>query len=295
MSDMTIANRAMIARYTAGYFQGIKNARHLADETAAAHNSDARMHRHRQLLLPKEAISPLQSIATAARLFHYTMTLPWQDDGSRVLTSKSYMTYLSRMRVYQDDFNTATATFITNYNEYIADAKERLKGLFNSKDYPTAAEIKNKFYFEFYFSPIPTAGDFRVSLGNDELKAEEDRIRADIESRAKSWETEASKELFNRIFERVQHMVERLKLYHIGDDGKAKNFFHASLVGNIKDLAELLPLLNVTDDPLLTKMAERLDLELCEYTPEELREDELIRETVAGRAEKILSDVSALI
>src|SRR3546814_5363729 len=41
--------------------------------------------RYNKLLVDSKALAGIQSAISAARAFHYSRTLPWQDDGARLL------------------------------------------------------------------------------------------------------------------------------------------------------------------------------------------------------------------
>jgi len=64
--------------------------------------------------------------------------------------------------------------------------------------------------------------------------------------------------------------------------------FHATLVTNIFDLVELLPRLNVTDDPELNRFAEEARQKLCTYTAHDLKKHELLRVATAADAAGIV-------
>jgi threonine synthase len=56
------------------------------------------------------------------------------------------------------------------------------------------------------------------------------------------------------------------------------------MVTNIFDLVELLPKLNVTDDPELNRFAEEARQTLCTYTAHDLKKHELLRAATATEA-----------
>jgi hypothetical protein len=80
--------------------------------------------------------------------------------------------------------------------------------------------------------------------------------------------------------------------YEVDREGKIKGTFRDSLVGNIRTLADLLPKLNITQSNALDEMSQRLADELCSFDAPALREDPVIRTTIAENAEKILADIA---
>ena len=89
-----------------------------------------------------------------------------------------------------------------------------------------------------------------------------------------------TEDLWSRLREVVSHMVDRLN--------EPESRFHATLVTNIFDLVELLPRLNVTDDPELSRFAEEARQKLCTYTAHDLKKHELLRVVTATEAAGIV-------
>jgi hypothetical protein len=58
----------------------------------------------------------------------------------------------------------------------------RLGGLFRPEDYPAPDELRSKFSFETKVMPLPDAGDFRVTLGEEEKERIKRQITAAVEA-----------------------------------------------------------------------------------------------------------------
>jgi hypothetical protein len=245
--------------------------------------------RYNKLLVNKEALAPIQSAISAARTFHYSRTLPWQDDGARLLPAAAYLDYTARLRAIRADFETAVDEFIKGYSEHVEAARKRLGNLFKPEDYPGADEIRHRFGFDTIINPVPSGDDFRVALG----EAQAELIRVEIEERAKEQLQEAIRDVYRRVSEVCERMVEKLRNYVPGNDNsKAQGVFRDSLVENVRDLAQVLPMLNITADPKLSEIAERMRRELTRHNADTLRENEDLRSEVATAAASILADVS---
>jgi hypothetical protein len=93
-------------------------------------------------------------------------------------------------------------------------------------------------------------------------------------------------------------MVERLKNYS-PPTGKGKGQmgvnFQDSTVYNIKELADILPALNLTGDPRLVELQVQLEDELVAYSPEILKSDAKARSDTARKAEKIYAKVKGFL
>jgi hypothetical protein len=64
----------------------------------------------------------------------------------------------------------------------------------------------------------------------------------------------ASRELWQRLYEAVSHMAERLQVYKVTEEG-VEHPFRDSVVTNLVKLVDVLPKLNVTGDPELERLA----------------------------------------
>lgn len=288
MVDLT--SKAMLVKLNISQWAARKHDKKASAEVAATHGNDVNMGRYHKSLIAKTALADIAKLAGTARTHHYENTLPWADDGARILPATNYFQYQTEQRAIAEQFRAAVAKFVNDYPSFVADARISLNGLFNEADYPTF--VADKFSIGTVILPLPAAGDFRVSIG----VSEEASIRAEIETTLNSAIAGATRDLWQRVYDGVEHMRERLAAYAIDPaTGKTISTFRDSLVGNLQDLVGLLPRLNLTGDPELAAMAERLSKSLCQHDAQTLRENELVRVEVTRSAEQILSDMAGYI
>jgi hypothetical protein len=209
------------------------------------------------------------------------MTLPWDDNGYRVFPAAVYMDHTERMRELGNQFKPAVDALAQQFEQLVAEARVRLGGLFRSEDYPSPQDVQSKFSFETRVMPLPDAGDFRVALGDEE----KDRIKRQITATVEASLQVASRELWQRLYEAVKHMAERLDAYKVTDEG-VEHPFRDSVVTNLVKLVDVLPKLNVTRDPELERMAEQVRGSLL-VEPKQLRDSELVRAEAAKKATAI--------
>lgn len=284
-----ITDKAMLASVTVTQYTGRKHDKKVSQDVAAEHGTSVDVGRYNKVLLAKSALEQITRAAGAVRDFHYKNTLPWEDDGARILAGVNYFDYCRGMNGLRADFDREVARFVANYDEYVNDSRARLKGLFVAADYPSAKDIARRFTFDYKFKPIPLKEDLRINLNQEEVG----RIRADIERRTNAAIAEAVRATWQRVHDVVAHMAERLRAYKTNDEGKVEGAFRDTLVANIRDLAELLPRLNVTGDAQLDATAQRLRAELCAASAQDLRDSEPLRAKVATEAERILAELQA--
>ena len=247
----------------------------VSDEVADKHGTSSDVGRYNKATIDRNGIKPIQKVANEARTFHYENTLPWFDGGGRILPTTNYFEYMKKMRELKDSFESAVVTFTKEYDGYVKTAKERLKDMFNSDDYPNG-DIADRFSFSVQALPIPASKDFRVNISSDEIK----KIKEEVEGRLKTVQEEAVKDLWSRMYKVVNHMSEILS----SRTAKFKN----SLIGNLDELVKLLPKLNITNDPNLETIRKEIEKSLTKYNPDNLRVDKKERKKAAKSAKDIM-------
>lgn len=221
-----------------------------------------------------------------ARATFYAETLPWGDDGARVLPMENYEEFTKVMRARKMEFEQKMGEFLQIYPELRAQARHDLKAMFNFDDYPSEEKMTRKFGVEYSIQPLPDKNDFRVNFGDETVNA----IRKQIENETQLAINEAVTELWSRFYIPIAKLATTLT--ETAKNGKDKTF-RDTLMTNIKDVCHVLPRFNLTHDSKLTEMCERIERELLIYTPDDLRKDKFSRREVAQKAQAIADDLAA--
>jgi hypothetical protein len=292
---MDITTKAMLVSLTIKAWTGSKLDKRVSQDVAAREGADNDAGNYNKKLVAKDALAEIKTISGEARHRHYEYTLPWSQDGARILPSAMHAKYAADMREMQDRFELAVKGFLNDYEGQILLAQRRLGGMFVEADYPSPQDIAGKFSWDINVMPIPSGNDFRVSLSQDMTTA----IRQDIEAKSSKAVQDAMRGLFERVAKAIGHMAESLEDYGevIDDKGKVRkiNPFRDTLVSNLEELVELLPALNVTGDSTLTTVTEEIKNKLLARTAEELRSMPVVRKEVAQHARKVLEDMEGYI
>lgn len=279
-----ISQRAMLVALSISVWTARRHDRRVDGEVAGNHGASVDAGRYNKRLVRKGAAAyeGIIKVANAARQWMYSQTLPWGQEGTRILPAASYLEFQTMMRRYEAQFQAAVADFLVEYPNLLTDAQAMAGSLWRADDYPPASELPGRFGFRIAVLPFPEAGDFRVALGESELVA----VRAQIEADVAATMAMATAEVWERLREVVGRMRERLA------DPKA--IFRDSLVGNIRELCELVPRLNITGDAGLQAMATEISRELGRFEPAELRESAEARLATAQAARQIEAKMAGL-
>lgn len=291
-STSSLSARAMVVSLKVSQWSGRRLDREITDEVNQQHNAAADAGRYNKLLLPKEALEPIEKVVSETRNEFTRRTLPWIDNGGRIMAADGYFAHATWINGQRAKFEAAVDEFITKYPGYVADARVRLNGMFKDEDYPTEDELRRKFGMDVKVMPVPSASDFRVEMS----EAQAEHIRAEIEANVAAATKSAVSDIYRRIADMCERMVDRLNAYKPSSKKgeKPQGIFRDSLVGNVADLIDLLPTLNITGDPELYALADKLR-PLVQYKADALREDEGKRRDVAAEAKAVLDHVSGFL
>lgn len=279
-----IHSRAMLASLNVSTWTARKYDRKVTAEVNASHAASKDAGRYNKRLLPGDAPSyrELMGAAAEARSQHYKQTLPWSDEGWRLLPSANYVQYTDAIRAARARFDNALSAFVADYPTLRDAARVTLNGMYLEDDYPHERLLGRKFSIKTEFSPVPASGDFRLDLPEHQI----DEIREATDSRVQAAIQDAMRDAWNRLFESVSHIYERLS------DPKA--IFRDSLITNARELVDVLGRLNVSQDPELERMRSTVLTSLTRHEANELREDETLRTQTAKSADDILATMRGI-
>ena len=279
-----ITEKAMLAAVHISIWTAVKHDRKVSRDVADQHGAHHGAGRYnKQLLRGADKLDELRALAGQIRQYFYKITLPWSDEGFRLLPSNFYFELMARMREFEASFEQAVESFLSVYPQYIEQVRPELNGLFREEDYPSVDKLRSKFGIKLEVLPIPSGADFRVQLSAEEQA----RVSREIDANVRESLTRGTEDLWKRLREVVAHMVDRLN--------EPESRFHGSLVTNIADLVEILPKLNVSGDVDLNRFAEQIKERLCNYSAHDLKKNELLRAATANDASCIVAEMDDLL
>ena len=93
-----LSERAVLVRPSISVWRGEITDRAASDDTAARHGAQRKSVRTSKFLIPREAIDPILSEASAIRSFVRQETLPWRWDGVGLLPTDNYLPFMEGWR-----------------------------------------------------------------------------------------------------------------------------------------------------------------------------------------------------
>ena len=278
---MNLQSKALLVQLSVSQWTARKMDKRVTQDIIAQHHADAKSGNfHKSLLAGTDLLSNIHDKTTDIRKYVYNNTLPWAVNGTALLKSSAYLGFMTDFRKMKNDWEYLVDRFCTEYPTLKQAAKSRLNTMYREADYPDDHRIRAKFNIDLGIYPVPN-DDFRVSIGDAELA----QLQADVEARVQSASQTAMQEAWKRLYERVEHISNKLS------DPKA--IFRDSMIENAKEICNILPRLNFTDDPNLETMRQEVEKKLAGHHPDALRNNPTLRESTADEAKKIMGAMAA--
>ena len=167
---MDISARALLVNTTVRVWTGEKRDRAITREICTMKGAEDNAVRANKSLLG-EHIHGVQAAERAVRHAVNERTLPWMDDGTRILKGAVFMAFTEAMAEPIRQFDEAVDAFIIAYPEIKYEARRRLGDAYADSDFPPESRLKQRFGVKLTYLPVPSTEDFRVNLSEDEIAA----------------------------------------------------------------------------------------------------------------------------
>lgn len=273
---MSIVTKCMQVNLQIGIWKGYRLDRDASAKVTADAGADADAARVNKHLVPKESLKDIEKAQTQVREHFYRKTLPWKDNGDRLLTRMMFRDFIEEHEGLVGKFKDAVEDFVTvSYPQARERAQFRMGDLFDPNDYPPAESLRRRFYINLDIDGISEANDFRVSLDAEHA----DEVRENMEKAMHERIGRAMRDVWTRLSDVVGHFANKM-----GSD----EIFRDATVRNLEEIVELLPGLNVLDDPDLAAIGDEIKASLIGYDPKDLRKKPEVRSEAADQAKAIM-------
>jgi len=226
-------------------------------------------------------VRPLKSITD--KMYHeYKMKSTAWEDGRRLLPVEFFDSITKLHRDCSDELEKALEEFGKNYPEYKEKAKEELGDLYDETEFPSFDDFKRKWRIRLDFFPIPESKHFVVKAEKNLIN----EMKKSFDEAINNKQTVAVGEVKERIFETVGKIVERISDKHMKFSRQGKE-----VMDSVRELVDILPSLNLFDDPNINKMIADLKATLYEVTDEELKKKDS-RKKILDKTKAMLDKMS---
>ena len=283
-TDIGIHTSAMLVELSVSNWTGMKIDRRASQEVDETKGTKVAANTvHKKLFAGTKLLDDIVKFSAKVRAAHNESTLPWTDNGVRLLPSSSFIDYKSMMSTLETEWEGFVNGFLENYVDLKTEAAYNLGASYDALDYPDVEEVQSKFAFKLVFSPVPTSGDFRIDVG-EKAKAE---LQQQYEADAKEKTSKAMQTAWDRLHKNLENMSSKLADKNTNGD---KKVFRDSLLDNAVSLVDSLKHLNINNDPKLEEARKDLELTLTDvHDAQDLRDFRDTRLEVKKGVDDILS------
>lgn len=280
MQNITLSSSAVLVDLSISVWTGRKQDKQVSNEIDMDKATLVRAGRyHKDLLAGSKELDAVNKYVANTRLFVNKHTLPWNDTGTRLVTTVALVGFNKAMEQHEQRIKELVAELLAAYPTLVQAASFNLGGLFNPDDYPSVDEIGSKFRFRISYSPVPEVGDFRVDVGNEQAKV----LREQYERVVKERVAEANRTNWENLYEVAARLSNQLRV-----GGKV----YDSTFNGLAELCEMLKHMNIAGDRELEERRKALSALLDCTTVPELRKDEVVKKNVKADLDDILSKFS---
>jgi hypothetical protein len=273
---MSISDKALLVKMSISQWYNQTSDKKLAAELALQHNAKGReQDKYIKRLIPNGALDTVRAVVSQLREYHNDKTLPWKENGVRILPSASFMAYQKQIAVLRAKLELEVKFFAAKYPDWVTQARASMGSMFQESDYPSAEEVKDKFTLEISCMPFPNEADFRIAIDVEAM----DELRATTAEQIKTILQDATNNVRLRVLDRISLLHNALK-----DPDKVfrdETFYAVSSV--VEDARQL----NLTNDMDLTTLLNKTEF-LKKFTPKMLRNQPLQRRTATNLLYEIL-------
>lgn len=274
--------KAVLVKLTIRIFPNTRQDAEITEETRKRKSLGEGAGKWLKHVFPEEAMMEIRMAGGEARRRHYDLTLPWEE-GYRLLPSGAHKQYEKEIAKYTEVFYERVAEFGKNYKAWIEKARTMHNGTFDPSLYPAWREMEKNFSFEIEYTPLPKASHFTT---NGIAKGAIEEMQASLEQRNNERIEAAVRDTWTRLMTPVNALSEKL--------ADPERIFRDSLIQNVKDIVELVPQLNLTNDLTLARMAEEIKTRFANLDASALRNDVELRRNVMTVASDMVKHFGAV-
>lgn len=273
----SLADNCMFVNLAISCWTARKYDRQVTDKVKEEHNASTDSGNFNKHLLSSEKLKGIHSHVAETRRLHMTMTLEGREKGFRLLTNQMYFKYRQVMQERKDELFRKVESFKWDYPYLVEDDRTRLGEMFNSSDYPDVEKLDAKFGFDTTFLPVPRGSDLKVvGLLDEDIK----RLRDDIDQSLEDRLAVAMKDAWTRLYDGLKRFT-------------GKKIHAEETIKHLCELVEILPMLNVGNDPRLTELAQEVTASICIHDPGAIKDNKETRREVVQSANEILANIES--
>ena len=282
-----LSSASMLVDFSASVYTARKKDVSASEELETIKKADPNVANvHKKLLGNCPELVAVQKFVGNTRNAHSSMTLPWSDMGMRLLPTSTFFKYKQYMTKAEQEFHTLVEKFFDIYEDVVVNAQTLLGDLYNPANYPPLDVLRHKFGWRLSFVPLPTSGDFRVEMEQEQAKS----LAEEYDKHYSAMFGKAIDSMMGDLMKYLARLSDRLD-YKSQED---KKVFHDTVTSNITDMLENLLVPLADKDKRLHTLTRQLMDTFEGISADALREDGALRQNTKQSVDDVISSIKSL-
>lgn len=298
-TKIDLRTRGVLVRISISGYSGNKLDANISSEVAAQKNSKSHSatdaYRVNKVIYNREYLRPVGRISLNFYKWLRERSHEWAH-GVYLISAESLNEVLTEYQKAKMEWNKAMTNLKSPdcRDDALRDYRDRAGDGFDESLWPTTDELDERFSFDLDVEHLPdpkTNAHLIYKIGEEAAE----KISEDNKKRMDKKSAETVKSTARRIGDIVRKIQIALNATRTNKENTTvPAVFKDSLIGNLRDAVELIDLLNITGDPTITEMKNKIIKELCGAEPAVLRKDSVKRKATAKKAKQIADKLSQL-
>jgi hypothetical protein len=257
-------------------------------QAAATFEADHRLLSASQRIFDSKqpAIKKLTALKGTIIAYWKGWTLPYVEDGIRLLPRKRLNEFNEMMKKFADDLSEAVEELIAQYDAIKEEASNRLGKLYNACHYPEASELRELIKVSWDF-PSVEPPSYLAHIDPELYQQEKERAARRFE--------EAIDLAQNAFLQEFQTLVANLHDRLTPNPDGTKKIFKESSITNFLEFFDKFKALNVTSNDQLESLVSQAQELVTGISAKDLRDSELLRKDIAQGMQVLNSALAPLV
>lgn len=277
--------RNCIIKFVASAWNGNKRDDDETRNTAERNKVEGKRLSVRKYLLASDELNEVISAIQSARNYLNSKSLPWQNDGERIIPSTQVLDLRADMSDKIREIYTKVDALIVALPKLIENDRVKLGDLFDITEYPTADQLKSKFAAKILVLPLST--NFIVQ-GID--SAHKKVIQKEIDEQIENAVKETKIFQLTELSESISHLAGRLNDYK----GGRKGAFKGNSIQKIIDNAANIQNISIEEDDKMLQLSRDIKQDFSKLDADKLRENNEDRKSAVDMANKRLKEINEI-
>ena len=235
-------------------------------------------------LIDRQSIKEITKIESEWNKFHMTNTIPYRraKAGCALIMVENLTNYQTEYRKAYREWEREVDAFCDNYDDVISASKTRQGNNFRMSELPQSKEeMRERFKFHMVQPyALEDPNDLAFALSDKEVNEVRKVVSDEIMN--------SIKESLRFAFESMTDLIESVGAYDPSGESNEKHGYHESRFENLKNAADMLDVVNFTDDEGIKEIQKQMRDLVKGHTAVSTKQDSSVRREIVKEGKSII-------